>query len=278
MPPKRGTKRKADTEPDSPSDVPNDVFVDDEPRRATHAPNRARGKSLSRLAKDDDDGGYEGALDFEGWTKWLEKLSKSERRQSKNQLDNFQNKVDKQANQVRALLDTRESRMKQHNQDLAGAFGETYSAAIQPAASPHLPYQQLKGIGRERSELFHAAQAIIGDSHALLKLYKDTDEGLKSRQLETPATVWKKDKDDLKEVLACGREIGENLVERHLAPRTHSQPDPNLSKESEHFKTALELFKDSRNALEGESWGTVAAEQVKRLKNLAITIPSKHFK
>lgn len=125
--------------------------------------------------------------------------------------------------------------------------------------------------------MFKDYQALLSGSHSLLTQFKKTDERLKNYKIELPSAKWKQDKLDIKDLLACGREYGEKLVEKKLAPSGYLSHQPGSNKADEKEKIASELFKESHKCVDGNSWGVVAAEQVKRLRAIVNTIPSKEL-
>lgn len=156
-------------------------------------------------------------------------------------------------------------------------FEKLYSdASLLPEVSRE-PKDKTSGINKEGHVLFKDAQAVISGSHSLLRQFREADKQLKDHKLELPTAKWKQDKQDIKDLLACGREYGEKLVESRLAPNTYPSPqhDRYSANEKENM-AAAELFKDSRKTPpDGDNWGIVAADQVKRLTAIAKTVPLK---
>ncbi|KAK8129546.1 hypothetical protein PG999_001926 [Apiospora kogelbergensis] len=83
---------------------------------------------------------------------------------------------------------------------------------------------------------------------------------------------WKKDRKDLKEVLAKGREYGGKIAANHLAPGTFKPSDLDNVKAGEHEKRAANMFQDSRQAKPEDSWGAAAVEQFGQFKGLAESV------
>lgn len=131
-----------------------------------------------------------------------------------------------------------------------------------------------RDIEKESHVLFTEAQDIISRSYALLKTFEETDERLKDYKLGLPTAKWKQDKEDMRELLACGREYGERLVEEKLAPGAYLSRQQDRPKANEKDIMISELFKDSRKP-EEDNWGTVAADQLKKFTAIAKTVPPK---
>lgn len=156
-------------------------------------------------------------------------------------------------------------------------FEKLYAdAVLLPGVSGELK-DKTSGTSKEGHVLFKDAQDIISGSRSLLRQFRDADKQLKEHKLDLPTEKWKQDKQDIKDLLACGREYGEKLVESKLAPNTYPSPQHDIYSANEKENMgATELFKDSRKAPpDGDTWGTVAADQVKKLTAVAKTILPK---
>lgn len=120
--------------------------------------------------------------------------------------------------------------------------------------------------------MFKDAHDVISGSHSLLKQFKEAEERLKDYKVDLPSAKWKQDKQDIKDLLACGREEGERLVEKQLAPSAYPSPQPDRYKATEKDNLVSELFKESRKVADGETWGAVAADQIKKFTSIAKSV------
>lgn len=157
------------------------------------------------------------------------------------------------------------------------AFEKLYSdAALSPVVSNDS--KSKKGdASREGHALFNKAQAVVSKGYALLEQFREADKQLDGHklQLKLPTETWKQDKQDNKEILACGREYGEKLVENRLAPNAYSLPQHDKYSATDKEKTVAGIFKDSRKASDENTWGTIAADQVQKITALIKTVPPK---
>jgi hypothetical protein len=111
------------------------------------------------------------------------------------------------------------------------------------------------------------------DHESLMTQFRHVEEQLNSNELELPLDRWNQDKRDIKALLACSGTYGEALVESVLAPKSAPCPviDPPVT--NENAQIAKELFRDSQKVLDGETWGHVAEEQVKKFSAIAQSVP-----
>ncbi|KAI0142410.1 hypothetical protein F4776DRAFT_676294 [Hypoxylon sp. NC0597] len=268
---KRGVKRKADFQLDS--DEPDGLFAQDSNPKRNKL--RDKNKRLSRLEEYAEDAGREGSRNFQRWAEIFESNTKGEAIKSKTFMKNFGAKVKKQTDRVRDYMQEQEKKLTGNKDRFVEVFEKLYSATALPSKASHESGSKARGTGKESHVLFKDAQAVMSGGYSLLKQFKETEERLKDYKIELPTVKWKQDKQDIKELLACGREVGEKLVEEKLAPKSYPFPQPDRYKSSEKENIAAELFKDSRKAPDGGHWGAVAADQVKKFAAIAKTIPVK---
>ena len=113
-------------------------------------------------------------------------------------------------------------------------------------------------------------QDTLAASASLLTWHKETEEALKGQAINTSVlSTWKKDRRDVKEVLAKGREYGMKIVANHLAPGTFSPSDLDNDEAGEHEKKAASMFQDFQQPKPEDSWGPAAYEQFELFRNLA---------
>ncbi|KAG4219409.1 hypothetical protein PC116_g32111 [Phytophthora cactorum] len=175
---------------------------------------------------------------------------------SKTLIKNFSMKVKKQADKSSSKF--------------IKTFEELYSATNFSYGSDG----EARKTSKENHILFQDAQAIISESYALLKKFEETDEQLKNYKFELPTAKWKQDKQDMKDLLSCGREYGERLIEGKLVPIAQIPQQPHGYKSKEKEAAASEFFKKSSKMRdEDDTWGTAAAAQVKRFTAIAKLVP-----
>lgn len=150
---------------------------------------------------------------------------------------------------------------------------ETYSNAFK-RISRQLPDGQngrLSVLQKEDHPLFKQSQVNAEAYQSIMKQFKLVEEQLSADRLETPLARWKQDKQEIKELLDCSGKHGEALLGSLLAPDPNAIPivdQPSAYKES---RVAEELFRGSREVLQGETWGRVAENQIKQLSAIART-------
>ncbi|KAI0843345.1 hypothetical protein F5Y06DRAFT_302593 [Hypoxylon sp. FL0890] len=269
---KRGIKRKAGLQSLIDPDESDSLFKDTNAKRSKP---KDKNKRLSRLEEYVEDEGREGSRNFQRWAEIFESNTKGEVMKSKTFMKNFSVKVKKHTDRVREYMREREKKLTESKDQSAEVFEKLYSATVLPPGTSNASGSKAGGASKESHVLFKEAQAVMSGGYSLLKQFKETDEQLKTFKLEFPTAKWKQDKQDIKELLACGREVGEKLVEEKLAPKGYPSPQPDRYKVNEKEGVAAELFKDSRKGSDGDNWGAVAADQVKRFAAIAKTVPVK---
>ncbi|KAL7624335.1 hypothetical protein AAE478_005897 [Parahypoxylon ruwenzoriense] len=266
--PQRGIKRRATL--GSTLDEP-----DNQKKRDVKKSKLNSNKRLSRLEEYKEDEGRDGSRAFQQWAEIFAKNTEGEATKSKAFLRSFETKVKKQTERVRDYAREREEELARTKDQFVATFEELCPETADYRGTSGEPENIARGTSKENHALFKDAQAIISGSYSLLTQFKEVDERLKTYKLESPTERWKKDRQDMRELLACGRDYGEKLVEDKLAPNTHPSPLPDRYKASERGNMTSRLFKDSHRASDKDSWGTVAADQAKRLTAVAKTIPTK---
>ncbi|KAI0381517.1 hypothetical protein F5Y04DRAFT_288408 [Hypomontagnella monticulosa] len=268
---RRGTKRKAGPEPLS--DGLSHLFVRDDSAKVNKS---KRSKRLSRLEEYDEDEGRESSRGFQRLGEACDNNTKGEAMKSKIFIKNFAAKVQKQMDQVRQKIEDLEKALEETNILPTPFLKELCfeSATPSPYGTPNKPDSNGCGTGKDGHVLLKEADAVIAMGHQLIQNFKEMDEQLKDHKLELPTAKWKQDKQDMRELLACGREYGEKLVEDKLTPDAYPSRQSDNYKEDEKGSIASELFKDSRKP-EEDNWGTVAADQLKGFVAIAKTVHPK---
>ncbi|KAI1381547.1 hypothetical protein F4677DRAFT_403377 [Hypoxylon crocopeplum] len=268
---KGGIKRKAEIE--LTSEGPDGLFVNEKSTKRNKS--KSKNKRLSRLEEYNEDEGREGSRNFQRWAEIFENNTKGEGMKSKTFMKNFGAKVKKQTDRIRDYMEEQEKKLTQSKDQSVAVFEKLYLAAISPPGTPSEPDNMTHGTSKDGHILYKDAQTIVSESYALLRQFKEADERLKNHKLELPSAKWKQDGRDMKDLLACGREYGEKLVESKLVPKAYISHQPDRYNANEKESIASELFKDSCKGLDEDNWGTVAADQVKRLTAITKTIPSQ---
>ncbi|KAI1497033.1 hypothetical protein F5X99DRAFT_413496 [Biscogniauxia marginata] len=269
---KRGAKRKA--EADLASDESDGLFVSNTSHK-TRKTTRGKRERLARLEEYDEDEGRAGSRGFQKWAELFENSTKGETNKSKTFMKNFQSRVKKNVDDMREYMQQQEDSLKQGQDKYVAIFQNLFSAAIDPSIAPNVSSKGTAITKKEGHVLYKETQDILSKSTSLLKQFTEMEEKMKKHKVDFPTARWKQDKQDIKELLDLGRQHGEQLAESLLVPNIYPSTKPDQSQQSDNEKLASDLFKDSRKALEGDTWGTVAAEQVKRFKALAKTVPLK---
>ncbi|KAI1765849.1 hypothetical protein GGR53DRAFT_529273 [Hypoxylon sp. FL1150] len=266
---KRGTKRKADIEP---ADSSEDLVVKES--KAKRMKTKSKSKRLSRLEEYAEDEGRESSRNFQRWAEIFETNTKGEVAKSKTFMKNFGIKVKKQTDRMKTYMHEQETKLTEAKDQGTVVFKKLYSdAALLPGVSNE-PKGKTGNVGKEGHVLFKEAEDVISGGFSLLKQFREADKQLENHKLKLPTAQWKKDRKDIKELLAFGREYGEKLVENELAPNIYPPPQPDKYSANGNEKKAAELFKN-RKASHKSTWGIVAADQVKKLTALVKTIPPK---
>ncbi|KAI1639403.1 hypothetical protein F4809DRAFT_596045 [Biscogniauxia mediterranea] len=272
---KRGIKRRAEL--DVVSDESDSLFVKDTNRKAGKTP-RGKKKRLARLEEYDVDEGRAGSRQFQKWAELFENSTKGEANKSKMFMKNFQSKVKKNVDQVQDYIKQQEHRLEEDRDKYVTIFHNLFSTTVDACAPPGLRKGSAATGKKEGHVLYETAQDILSKSASLLKQFTETDEKVQQHKVDFPTARWKQDKQDIKELLELGRQHGEQLVEDLLVPNMHSSLKHDQTQLSDNEKLASDLFKDSHKALKGDTWGTVAADQVRQFKTLAKMVPPKDQK
>ncbi|KAI1106747.1 hypothetical protein F4804DRAFT_329942 [Jackrogersella minutella] len=253
------------------SDESDDPFVKGNAAKK----NKTTSKRVSRLEEYDDDEGRESSRNFQRWAEIFESNTKGEAIKSKTFMKNFRAKVQKQKDRVHEYIQEWEKKLAETKDQPAKIFEKLYSAVASPPGMTKGTGDESRSSSKEGHILFKETQAAISGGRLLLTRFKEADEQLKNFKLELPTAQWKQDNQDMKELLACGREYGEKLIEEKLAPTSYPSPLADRYKANEKEKMASDLFKDSRKKTDEGDWGMVAADQVEKFTALAKTIPFK---
>ncbi|KAI5864270.1 hypothetical protein GGS23DRAFT_491046 [Durotheca rogersii] len=289
--PRGGVKRKAVVEP-TPDELGIPLGQRDGSSRIK--PDSKTKRRFSRLEEQEEDGSPTGGRHamsppasrhpclleyrtFQHWADILEANVTAEVTRSGMFVKSFEEEVRKETEKVRGRMKEQDEQLAAEKKQFVVIFEELYSATATPYRPPSRPNTRCDGIGKEGHALYANAQAVMTESHALLKHFKETDERSGAYRIDFPASKWKQDKHEIKELLARGREYGERLVEDQLAPDTYQAPKFDACKANEEDDVALGLFKEGHKASYEDSWGMVAVDQVKRLTAVANTIPLKGF-
>ncbi|KAK8086290.1 hypothetical protein PG994_001264 [Apiospora phragmitis] len=252
MPPKRATKRKSAG--GEPEERGNELAISQgslsEPRSSTKRPKNEFG------AKTKEDKAKEAAE----WTDWFKRIQGNENTYYR-----------REAN--RLFTNVRKSTKKSHE------FLEGQVASLQPGEPETEPILEnayeiaaslrLEDSRKEGDDIFQQAQDALESCTSLLAWHKATEEALKSKAVDTSIlATWKKDRSDVKELLAKGREHGGMITANYLAPGTFSPAGLNNDEAGEHEKKAASMFQGSQQTKSKDCWGPAALEQFEHFRSL----------
>lgn len=132
-----------------------------------------------------------------------------------------------------------------------------------------------RNVPPRKQHILHAeSDAIIEESRVLLAKFERAGDMLKSFDLALPLELWAQDKHDLAEIMLCGRDHGQHVVEGLLVPGMFKDPPVYDRGFTENQEVALGLLTESKKVLAGENWGTVFEEHLRRSVALANAVPA----
>lgn len=108
----------------------------------------------------------------------------------------------------------------------------------------------------------------------LVKRFKEVNEALTTLEVDRPDGRWNRDKQQMKDLLACGRKHGEKTMENLLVAESHRLHKLDRPGMGEKHAIAASLFKDSHALLEGDTWGDVKDHHVEQFSAIAQELPS----
>ncbi|KAK8134736.1 hypothetical protein PG984_006748 [Apiospora sp. TS-2023a] len=247
MPPKRAAKRKSAG--DAPKQGGNQLAAS-RGSRSEPRPSAKRPKTEPQGPK----GGNE-------WTEWIERIQDNEVKFCKQAMNQFYTGIQ---------MATDEAQKSLGEQIAPHQPAESEYAPILESAHEIVASLRLEDSRKEGDDFFQQMQDALATSASLLTWHKDTEEALKGKAIDTSMlSTWKKDRRDVKEVLAKGREHGMKIVANHLAPGTFSPSDLDNNEAGEHEKKATSIFQDFQQPKPEDSWGPAAYEQFELFRNLA---------
>ncbi|KAI2625491.1 hypothetical protein GGS21DRAFT_304622 [Xylaria nigripes] len=257
------TKAKVTTNVEHDSD---DMFVTDGDNKPSQAQSRRRKNRLSRLEEYDEDPGRDGSKKYQKLAKMLDTCTTQEAGKTKAFLKEFRKSVTKRETELKTFRQKKEQEFIK---------GQEKFAAIFKQLSQQLSDGGAGALRKEDHPLFQQARTNMEDHQSLMEQFKLVEEQLNSNKLELPVVRWKKDEQEIKELLACSSRYGEALVGTALAPGSAAVVDRLDASEEDRF--AKELFKDCQKTLvDGETWGYVAADQLKHFSAIARMVPPEN--
>ncbi|KAH7040426.1 uncharacterized protein B0I36DRAFT_310650 [Microdochium trichocladiopsis] len=163
-----------------------------------------------------------------------------------------------------------EVKIGEQRQEFVSTFEKLYNAimptGLQPGQNRNENTSKSKHILREEAE------AIMLQSQGLLDKFEKASEMLKSFDLASPLETWNQDKHDLADIMMCGRDYGQHIVEGILVPGLYQDPHTHAHERTENQEIAAGLIVKGKTAVEGNNWGTVFEDQLRRSVALANTI------
>ncbi|KAH8678119.1 hypothetical protein BX600DRAFT_451500 [Xylariales sp. PMI_506] len=239
------------------------------------AAKRPRGNT-SRLevgltdAEDKEEGTGRG---YQQWTEWLQQINREECIESKKALKEFSQGIGDTEKQLKTFLHQQQNMVTERERRWSSNLREVYSEAVHRLPIPCINSKSdTKASGTNDSSPFQATKNIITSSRNLIKQYKECDAQFKAHRLTLPTETWKKDEQDIKELLKYGRRYGQDLVEAQLALSAYQQPDMGKHSTDEYDKIAAEIYPQNHLATKERRWGNFASEQIQALSRLARSI------
>ncbi|KAI1124094.1 hypothetical protein F5Y10DRAFT_269424 [Nemania abortiva] len=230
---------------------------------------RTKKSKLSRLEEYDEDPGRAGSQKYRRYAKLLETCTTKEAGKSKAFLKEFRKDVKKRDMELDAFKQKKEQEFTKGQEKFATIFRHI---------SQHLSDGRderdghLSTLRKEDHPLFKLIQENKEDYQSLLAQFKAVEEQLDADKLELPVARWKQDKQEIKELLDCSGKYGETLIGSVLAPEPVPSSAIDQFNGDEIDERIKELFSDSRELLEGETWGRVAENQLKHFSAIASTV------
>ncbi|KAI1825722.1 hypothetical protein F4861DRAFT_500447 [Xylaria intraflava] len=238
------------------------TFGTDRDIRPIQAQSRRKKSRLARLEEYDEDPGRDGSKKYQRLAKMLETCTTKEAGKTKSFLREFCKNVTKREAELKAF---------KQKKDLEFVKGQEKFDVIFKQLSQRRADGELGALRKEDHPLFQQARTNMEDHQSLMEQFKLVEEQLNANKLELPVARWKKDEQEIKELLSCGGRYGESLVGNALAPG--SVVVVRQTEASEEDKFARELFKGCQKALDGETWGDVAEDQLKQFSAIARMVP-----
>ncbi|KAK6825663.1 hypothetical protein PG989_012604 [Apiospora arundinis] len=251
MPPKRAAKRKSagDERNGGSNEIANGRGAQSDPRPFSKRP---------KNTIEDDSNERD---DPKAWTKWIKDVQENEELYCEILMHKVLTGIEKKTDKCRDGLVEHVASFRP---------GESKSKPMLEAANEIATSLHLEDSRKEGDAFFQQAQDVLASGAQLLKWHKDTDDAFKGKEVDTQVLLrWKKDRKDIKEVFAKGREYGGKIAANYLAPGTFNPSDLDNAKAGEHEKKAASMFQDSRELKPEDSWGAAAVEQFGYFKDLA---------
>ncbi|KAI1175727.1 hypothetical protein F4777DRAFT_549044 [Nemania sp. FL0916] len=227
---------------------------------------RTKTSTLSRLEEYDEDPGRAGSKKYQRLANMLETCTTQEAAKSGVFLKEFRKEVKKKNGEIKKFRQLKEQELTKSREKTAAILRQI------PQQFSESGDGQLRTLRKENHPLFKQIQANQEDHESLLKQIELVEEQLNANKLELPEAKWNQDKKDITEILGCGSRYGEALVGNVLVPSFTPSSVFGQPAAVEKDRIARELFKGNREALDGETWGHVAEEQLKQFSAIARTM------
>ncbi|KAI1340130.1 hypothetical protein F5Y15DRAFT_423514 [Xylariaceae sp. FL0016] len=269
--PKIGVKRTA--EADLGSDRSDGLFVKEDSHNKRSKTSKAQHARLSRLAEYDEDEGRTASRNFQKWAQIYENSTKGEVKRSETFMRNFKPKINRQADGLRTILRKEEEKLSQ-DRGISTRILDTMHLAepLSPRPGSNSDREQTV-VNKERRSLEAEAKSYIVDSWDLVKQFKDVNGILRQNERERPDVHWNQDKKEMKGLLFCGHEHGVQMLENMLAAASHRLHQLDRPDMSEKQVMASSMFKRSREAFDGDTWGDVKERHVRQFSVIAKVLP-----
>ncbi|KXJ96876.1 hypothetical protein Micbo1qcDRAFT_191510 [Microdochium bolleyi] len=188
----------------------------------------------------------------------------------------FEAKIGRQTDKMRQIVADEEKKIEQKRKDFISAF-ENLFAACNPGILTIFPKVLNDNDRPHRAQhiLFEEAEVVTQGSRELLARFEKTDEMVTSHNLALPLQAWTQDKRDFAEIMMCGQEHGQHVIEGLLAPGLYEEPLARSWDQNENQEIAVGLLKKSKKALNEENWGVVFEDQLRYGVSLANSISAE---
>ncbi|KAI0113724.1 hypothetical protein GGR51DRAFT_506386 [Nemania sp. FL0031] len=243
--------------------------VNDESDGLFVAASRTKKSKLSRLEEYDEDPGRAGSQKYQRLANLLETCTTKEAGKSKAFLKEFRRDVRRKGMELSTFKQTKDEEFVKGQEKLVTIFKNL---------SQQFPDGQGGLDGRlniprkEDHPLFKLIQDNQEDHQSVLKQFKLVEAELDADKLELPEAQWKQDRQEIKELLNCSGRYGEALIGSVLAPESAPGPPIDQSDGDKKDRRIKELFSDTQELFDGETWGQVAQTQLKHFSAIAGTL------
>ncbi|KAI0205518.1 hypothetical protein F4808DRAFT_236734 [Astrocystis sublimbata] len=224
---------------------------------------RSKKSRLSRVEEYDEDPGRDGSQMYHKLAEVYKKCATNEEGKSKSYLKEFKRHVNDASAELKAYA-------RQREQEITLDHKESIMEVLK-ASRPLIYGQGGQPLCKENHRLFKAARENTEFYQSLLKHLECVEEQVRSEKPDIPVAKWKQDKEDIKEVFTYTGEYGETLIGGLLVPESAVSLAIDQSNATEKDRHVKDMFKESQEVINNDTWGQVAEEQLKQFSIMAKT-------